>query len=291
MPENEEQNQTPPNPLEAGETPPSTPPPAGEAGTPPPESAALEQTGFKWGDNAPDYLRGKDPTQTLDIVNRLATAVQQIAAQQQQSQTQVQPQVPQQKPIELDDDLLVTDPSEWRRQFQAQQEQRMAATMQQAAQPVFQNMAATAATLSQQDKANADVAERWWGEVNALVSGVPTNMHTKALYDQAVRVVRSNHIDEIATERAQALAAAQTGVETVTVSGTNGTAGVRDDDAVWTKFKDTDLGARMIERYGKAKVLQAAERMGGLEEYAKMVNESKTQFDPEHGGRMYTELA
>lgn len=195
-------------------------------------------------------------------------------------------------PIEqLDDDLLVTNPAEWRRRFAAQQQQATNATVASVAVPFAAQMADTVATLSKRDPANADVAEKWWAEVEALVAPIPAQMRTTALYDQAVKMARSNHIDEIAEARLQARLAAGTGIEGVTQrTNADGSPAADPEGAAWDKLKATPMGAQMIERYGKGKVMAAAKAMGGIDRYAEMVGKSKTAFDPANPSRMYTEL-
>lgn len=195
------------------------------------------------------------------------------------------------QPVEqLDDDLLVTNPAEWRRRFQAQQENTMYNAMSQAAAPVYQNMADTAAVLARQDAANAD-ALPYWDEVDAVVSNIPYHLRTKAVYDQAAKLAKSNHVDEIASARAKAMAAAGTGIEGVTRTNIDGTVTTSADDATWDKIKATPMGQRMIDQYGKGKVLEVAKKMGGLEAYADMISKSKTTFDPMTPGRWNSELA
>lgn len=193
---------------------------------------------------------------------------------------------------QLDDDLLVTNPGEWRRRFAAQQQQAVNATVASVAQPFAAQMADTVATLAKRDPSNADVAEKWWNEVETMVAPIPAHMRTQALYDQAAKMARANHLDEIAEARVQARLAAATGVQGVTrVTNPDGTISTVDAEGqVWDKIKATPLGARMIERYGRNKVAQAAKAMGGLDRYAEMISKSKTDFDPSHPARMYTEL-
>lgn len=47
---------------------------------------------------------------------------------------------------------------------------------------------------------------RYGAEINALVARIPSNLRTIDNLRQAVRMVRSDHVDEIAAERAQQLA-------------------------------------------------------------------------------------
>jgi hypothetical protein len=48
--------------------------------------------------------------------------------------------------------------------------------------------------------------ERYGNEINALIARVPANLRTVDNLEQCVRMVRSNHLEEIASERAQEIA-------------------------------------------------------------------------------------
>lgn len=48
--------------------------------------------------------------------------------------------------------------------------------------------------------------EKYGNEINALIARVPANLRTVDNLEQCVRMVRSNHIDEIARERAEQMA-------------------------------------------------------------------------------------
>ena len=259
-----------------GEQPPSTPAPVGP----------LETVEGKWGPNSHPLLAGKNVSETLDIVGKLTMAIQQQMAVAPQPEKQM-PQVTQPT---IDDNLLVTDPAEWRRQFAASVEQSTMQTMQAAAQPIFANQAATAEALAKGDPANKQVVEKWWTEVEQMVAPIPAHMRSKALYDQAARMARANHVDEIATEKAAALANAGTGLEGGSTRP-SGSPAVEGSDASWAKIASSPLGEKMIKQYGKAKVIETAKRMGTtLEKYADMIAGSQTRIDPEKPGTWYSEL-
>jgi hypothetical protein len=194
-------------------------------------------------------------------------------------------------PEQLDDDLLVTNPAEWRRRFAAQQQEQYNAQLASVAAPVMATQAALVSDVARRDPAHADVASRWWSEVEAMIEPIPAHMRTPALYAQAAKVARANHVEEIATERAQALMAAGTGLEgTGRNVAADGTVTGGAEDAVWDRIKGTAVGAAQLERYGRAKVIAAAKAMGGLDAYAGMLERSRTTFDPARPGRMDTEL-
>jgi len=74
------------------------------------------------------------------------------------------------------------------------------------AQPYLDQLAAQVAGTGRQVASiqYADEFRRWGPEIDALVAGAAPQQRTPALYEQAVKLVKSNHIDEIAAERAQA---------------------------------------------------------------------------------------
>ena len=153
-------------------TPPSTEPPAGE-GAAAQQTSGIEATGFRWGQDdtrVPDYLRGRSADETLDIVSKMEAAIRYAATAHNVTAAQPTVVTMPEPTVQIDDDLLVTNPAEWRRRFAADQDQRMNATLAQVAQPVFNNMAATAAELARRDDGNKDVAEKWWNEVEQVVA-------------------------------------------------------------------------------------------------------------------------
>jgi hypothetical protein len=70
-------------------------------------------------------------------------------------------------------------------------------------QPVLDQIAAQLAGTGRQvaSMQYADEFKRWGPEIDQLVVNVPPQQRTGELYAQAVRLVKANHIDELATER------------------------------------------------------------------------------------------
>jgi len=264
------------------ETPNAESPPSTE-----PQAGPLETSTQRFGADSHPLLVGKSPAEAIDIVNKLTMAIQyQHAASSPQPMEQQQVAQP---AVQIDDNLLVTDPAEWRRQFAQSVENSVGNTLATAAAPIYNNIAATAETLSRANPQNKDVADKWWTEVQTMVAPIPAHMRSQALYDQAAKMARSNHIDEIAQERAAAIAGAGTGLEGGGVRGDG--APVKGDEATWTKIETSALGKKMVAQYGKAKVVETAKRMNlTLDKYADMISGSNTQIDPEKGGTWYTEL-
>ena len=247
----------------------------------------LEHSDAKWGDGAPALLKGKSIAETLDIVGKLTMALQQYAAAPKTQEVVKMPEVVKQ----IDDNLLVTDPAEWRRQFAEGVNLQLGQTLAQAAAPIYSNIAATAETLAKADPVNKEVAEKWWAEVREMVTPIPEHMRSQALYTQAAKMARANHIDEIASAKAAAIAGAGTGLEGGGTRGADGAPPVEGNAAAWDKISKSAIGKKMLDQYGKAKVVATAKQMNmTLDKYADMVAGSRTAVDPEKPGTWYTDL-
>jgi len=180
-----------------------------------------------------------------------------------------------------DPDLALTDPTKYQEQLtnylQVTQAQQIAAY----AQPMFNQLAGTARELSKQDPANKDIWSKWGGEIEQMVSNVPAHLRTRELYDQAVVMVKGRHVDEIATERAERLAAANPGL--ARAGGAEAEADADSGSAdVWAKIESSPMGAAALKVAGKRGIM-AAVRAGAyksLEDYAAAATKSKAKVDP-----------
>lgn len=248
-------------------TPPSTPPDTGA-------------TEFRYGDDAPEYLRGKSPQETLAWVNNLVTEVQQLVANKQPA-APAQQQRTMTQDIKLPDpDLALTDPQAYQAQLTGYLNATQLATLSQAAAPVYAQLSTMAKEMSRNDASNKAIWDKWGSEVEQMVAGVPAHMRTKELYDQAVIMVKGRHVDELATEKAATLAAAGTGLARSTADG--GADAESGDADVWSKIEATAMGAAALRVAGKKGIL-AAIRSGAykdLDDYAAKVAKSTAKVDP-----------
>jgi hypothetical protein len=258
----------------------------------------MEGTGFKWGDGpeVPEYLRGKNADETLDIVNTLVQGVRELSMQQSE------PQQPQQhyyaEPTEdvnmnegfPDPNLAITSPQEYQEQLVAAIRKQQQQDLYQAAQPVFTQTAESARTLSSMDPKWGSVWEKYGKEIDNEVQGVPVQQRTKQLYDRAAELIYARHSDDIIEERAKARAQEmlEQGLGTASPSASGYDAPAGQDDH-WAKFEQTPLGRKLLDRLGKRKILDYCKADNiSLEQYADLVSESRVEFDPDRPGTWTT---
>ena len=106
-----------------------------------------------------------------------------------------------------DPSLMIADPAEYQRQYEVYTDARLAQTLAQVAAPIAYSMADTGKALSQANSEVADVWKRWGPEVESLVAHIPPGNRNRAMWDQAAKFVRSNHVDELVEEKAREKAA------------------------------------------------------------------------------------
>ncbi len=269
MPENES-SEAPPTP--SGET-----PPTGQASTPP----ATGATEFRYGDDAPEYLRGKNQQETVAWVGNLVDEVKQMMAVRPQAAPQ-SAQVPMSQQIGMPDpDLAITDPKLYQQQLVGYMQASSNAQLAQYAAPILQQQASMAREMSKNDSANKAIFDKYHADIDAMVANTPAHMRTKALYDEAVIHVKGKRFDELAAEKAASLASAGTGL--ARSGGSDGESDTDDSAAdVWTKIESSPMGKAALNVAGKKGIL-AAVRSGAyksLEHYAEMASKSKARVDP-----------
>lgn len=237
---------------------------------------ATGATEFRYGDDAPEYLRGKNPQETLAWVNRLVTEVQQLAASQ--SNANRSTMQPQQLKVP-DADLVITDPKAYQQQLTAFLTEQQNATLAAAAAPVYGQLSTFAREMSKNDSANKDIWQKYGSEIDQMVTAVPQHQRTKELYDQAIVMVKGRHLDEISAERAAKIASAGTGV--ARSGGGSASDDIEESGDVWSKIEATPMGAAALKVAGKKGIL-AAVRSGAyksLEEYAGLAAKSRSVVD------------
>ncbi len=270
MSENEPNDTSPPN--EPQQTSPSTEP----------DSGAAQDEPFRMPLDSPQHLRGKTAEEIVEWSDQVSDQVRTLYNQQ--TQTPAPQQAAPQPAQALDPDLILTNPEEYQRQMiatiNAQQSQNLAA----AAGPIIQAQADTARFMSQHDKSHEDTWDRWSHDIDMQVANIPANLRTKALYDQAAKIVKAEHIDEIVDERAQALASAGSGLDTgSTFVGEQGDYQSQSSDE-WDKFDKSSVGRHLMSTLGKRKIAEMCEAHNmTISEYADMVAANKAELDPHRG--------
>ncbi len=182
--------------------PPSTEPPdsSAPAGSPPPTTSPT------WTPPATGRFAGMTPEQILGIADQQASALEQLATRPQyQPQPTYQPQYPpsQEPPVNESDFADV-------RTVNRMVEQRLS----QAAQPIGQQMQSlyemqAGTNLSMARDKHADVFKRWGHEVNAKLATVPYHLRTLDNLETIVKMVKADHVEDLAAERARELVAQQ----------------------------------------------------------------------------------
>ena len=246
---------------------------SGQPPTPQDSGATEERYGADAG-----FLAGKSKDEAVAWVNNLVAEVQQLVATKQPA-AQPQPQPRNMQSEMPDPDLVLTDPKKYQEQLAGFLQQQQNAALAQAAGPVYAQLASQSRDMSKNAPENKDVWSKWGAEVEQMVANVPAHMRTRELYDQAVVMVRGRHVDEIATEKAQALAAAGTGL----ARANGGDAADTDsgDKDVWEKIESSPIGKATLATIGKKGILNGI-RSGAyksLEDYANYVAKSKAKVN------------
>jgi len=267
------------------------PPPAADSATgQEPGGSNLEDTGFTWGDNAPPEWQGKGADFAVEQYEKLARGIQDHFAQSQALQQPQQAYQAPAQPVNVDNDLLVTNPEQWVAQRDSQLGQQFGQYVQSTVGPIVQGAAENAKALSKMDPDFKDVWDNYGHEIEQMVSQLNVQPHLRAnkqLWDQTARLVKGNHLDAFVDKRAQVLASemASTG-QTQLSSGSRGGAAESSNPA-WEKLEGSEHGQRLIERYGKSGVMRNVEEMGyTLDQYADMAADTNVIYDPAKPGNM-----
>lgn len=180
-----------------------------------------------------------------------------------------------------DPDMALTDPKGYQQQLTQYIAGQNAAMLNQAAGPVYQQLAAQSREMSKNDPKNKAIWDKYSADVEQMVANVPQHARTKELYDHAVIMVKGQRFEELAAEKAASLAAAGTGL---TRGGSNDSGADEDagDADVWSKIEASPMGKAALHVAGKKGIL-AAVRSGAyksLDDYAAAAAKSKARVDP-----------
>jgi hypothetical protein len=185
---------------------PSTVPPSGS------QPAELEprtlfSAGLRFGseDPVPDSVKGKSPKEIADLVRQYEQAFAQVATQY-QPQSQSQPAQPATQPTgpqypTADPGL---DPDLFRQQLDTYVKQTATGIVEQQAGPVLTGSSKNARWASSLDPEWSDIYRKYGPEIDSMMASVPMQLRVdKEVWDNAARIVRGNHVEEIATARAE----------------------------------------------------------------------------------------
>lgn len=238
----------------------------------------------RYGEDA-GYLAGKTEKEAIAWVNNLVSEVQQAFAQRQQpAPSPQQTQVQMQNSGLPDPDMALTDPKGYQeslaRYFTAQQDARL----QQAAAPVFNQMAGLQRQASRTDPQNTEVWNRWASEVDTIVSALPPQLRTKEAYDGAVGIVRGRHVKELVAEGIEKASTAGTGLARAS-SDAGASVEASGSNDLWDKIAETAIGKRTLDTIGKRGIIEGIRKGAykSLEEYAEYVSKSKVRVTDNKG--------
>ena len=249
---------------------------------------------FRFGtdDSVPSYLQGKSQQEVIDFNVKLVQEATQLSQQQQQIVNQPAPQYTQ--PAQTtsggmpDADLMLTDPQAYQQQLVQSLTNYQQQSLQQQAAPILQQQADTALFMSKNDKSLTEVWDAYGPEIEMQVANIPNQLRTKQLYDQAARLVKGNHADEIADKRAaeryEAMLQANPGIESSHGSLDYGTPAA-DGKNHWESFEKSATGQQLLSRMSKRAILQMLESNDEtLESYAKKLDTNVgAKIDPDRG--------
>ena len=195
---------------------------------------------------------------------------------QQQQQTQAQ---------QSDPDLWITDAAKAEQQLAARLQRQWAQQANTVAQPLYTGQAQLAKAGSKNDPALRTAWTKYGSEIESLMAKIPVQQSiNKETWDQAAKIVLSNHIDEIAADRAKELAASMGALETN--RGGYGDLPAPSQSAI-QQIRESDYGKNHLAHYSDSKLAETAKKMGNsLEEYANMISDNKVISHPKTPGEM-----
>ena len=144
--------------------------------------------------------------------------------------------------------------------------------------PLFASQARTSRVLAKQNPKRADIWAKYENEIEQQMAGVDPRFQTPEAWELAADIVAGRHLDEIAAERASALAARP---DTGTLNGAEvpGTAAAPAGDPITEMFRANDPAVRKFVALGKTAddVIRHAAQMGHKPDaYAAMLKRSAT---------------
>lgn len=214
------------------------------------------------------------------------TSNQQIVAQVQQYVNSQRAQPPPQATptAAIDPDLWLTDPAKAQALMQQQTMAQVQQYVNSAGQPLLVGQASTARATSQSDPSNKEIWQKYGHEVETLMSRVPLTQRTqKEMWDQAVKMVRSEHVEEISQERALTIAANMPHSETGSTGGSPGV--TKATSGAIQKIRESEYGKSHLDGYSDAHLIETAKKMGDtIDQYANMITSTHIISHPKKPG-------
>jgi len=257
-------------PEDGSETSPSSPPPSA-----PPTGAD-----FRFQSGPFTGLTASEAAQKYD---QDLGQVQHQTRQYQQQVSQYLAQMQQPAASQSDPDLWLTDAQKAESNLEARLQRQWNQQAAAVAQPIYQGQASLAKSGSQNDPRYKDVWTKYGREVESLMANVPaSNAINKEVWDQAAKLIRSNHIDEIAAEKAQNYMKNMANTET----GQRTSASLPQAQvSAIQKIRESDYGKSHLDYLSDAALIKQAGKMGNtINEYADMVASTHVISHPKKPG-------
>lgn len=282
MPETENDQQSQTEPQSSGE------------GTQPsdqPGSAAE----FQWSADAPDSVKGKTPeqvaaenTQMVEALRTYAQQQAQVQAAQQQAAAQANAQrQAQQSQQSLKDigEMLYSEPEKALSLYAQQQQALLGQQVGGALTPLYEAQAAQARTLAQ--NSDRELWSKYGSEIDQIAATLPVTQRANPnMWNEIAGVVKGRHVEDIAQERAQRIAAeASSGVASGFTSGPG-----KSGNTLKDQLEATSYGRRLLKNHTPAAIRRNLEKIQeetgtSPEDYLKMVSKNETEIDEETGWR------
>lgn len=223
-----------------------------------------------------EYLQGKSVDEIAEIADKL---MRQVAAGVQPAQERAYSPAPQttsaQPATGPDPDLMYSDAARWQQEFERSLIEKVEGVVGRYAQPFSQQMGSLAQQASE-NSPNPNVREAWRKYrheiVDLVTNQVQPGQRTREAWDMAAKIVLSEHLDDVAREKAEKIAANR---GSVTEGGQQSSSeGPKVGDALDEFWASDHRAVQRLRNKGLSKqsVRQAAGAMGlAVKDYVEML--------------------
>lgn len=176
--------------------------PSGTTSTGPATAPAPQQAEFRYGEEFPDYLRGRSPAEAAQLLQQAVGVLRQVAVNQPVYQ-QPAPAAPSNPDTAIGEDDFITG-----RHLQGLSQQFAQQTIGAVTPVVVQALdLAASSNLDRVREKRADVFARYGHEIYGHLASVPKTAWSIDNLERVVKLVQADHLEEVTRERAERLAA------------------------------------------------------------------------------------
>lgn len=232
-------------------------------------------------DASAGYLAGKTFEEAGQYVNDIVRQAADLSTRAQAVVAQRSQPTPEPTPVISGDDFL-NDPNAAFNNFQREMDQRVEARVASIAQPMVQSQIDNARFMSQSDPKNAEIYEKYGSQIEARMASVirqaPGLAISKQHWDTQVRLIASEHMDEIIQDRTDKLLTQRLGERSSQHESIYDTP-VEGEAGIWERIENTPLGKQTIKLTGKRGIIEMLRAHdntygGSLEKYAASLERS-----------------